>query len=331
MTTPTRYSDKRLKDSFTAYVLLSEPIQFRFPEIWEAVREDYPDLAWAFSVEVAPPFDSSKMSMGTYFGDKTGAPGSSHRLINFLSTPGPLDMVMTNMIQKSRFAFPEAAQAIAAHRSVFSVSVGSVDETIPARFDAARRMTCLTAIFAKLPTCLGIYFPSADLILPPKSWVAAADMSHKGKFPALQWINYPVAALTETTFTVNTIGCAAFNGHEVCMPAVRLDPKEAMQHVFAATVMMLEYGHEYRDGDTMGDEEGTLKLRLRHCAEGVHGFQTDTWTLFHPNSVLDEHETFGDRPRSPPPPGVDNRLRGDEGWLKKGLRLFGAARSGKPN
>jgi hypothetical protein len=59
MTTPERYSDKRLKDNFTAYVLLSERIQFRFPEIWEAVREDYPDLAWAFSFEVAPPFDSA--------------------------------------------------------------------------------------------------------------------------------------------------------------------------------------------------------------------------------------------------------------------------------
>ena len=121
MPEPTRYSDKRLKDSFTAYVLLSEPIQFRFPEIWEAVREDYPDLAWAFSVEVAPPFDSATMSMGTYFGDKTGAAGSYHGLINFLSTPGPLDIDTESLIQKSRFAFPEARQAIAAHRSVFSV------------------------------------------------------------------------------------------------------------------------------------------------------------------------------------------------------------------
>jgi hypothetical protein len=331
MATPERYSDKRLEDSFTAYVLLSEPIQFPFPEIWEAVREDYPDLAWAFALEVAPPFDSSKISMGTFLGERSADSPVRHALISFLSTPGAMDMDTTIMIQKSRFAFPEAAQAIAAHRSVFSVSVSSVDGTFPARFDAARRMTCLTAIFAKLPSCVAIYFPSADLILPPKSWVAAADMAYKGKFPMMQWINFTVTELTEKTFTANTIGCAAFNGHEVCMPVVRLDPSEAFKHVYAATVMMLEYGHEYRDGDTMGDEEGTLKLRIRHCAEGVHGCQTDTWFLFHPNSVLDELETFGERPRRPPPPGVDNTFRGDEGWLKKSLRLFGAARRGKPH
>jgi hypothetical protein len=331
MATPERYSDKRLKDSFTAYVLLSEPIQFRFPEIWEAVREDYPDLHWAFTVEVAPPFDSSKMSMGTYFGENGAEAPVRHGLINFLSTPGPLDMDMTNMIQKSRFAFPEAAQALAAHRSVFSVSVSSVDETIPARFDAARRMTCLTAIFAKLPICLGIYFPSADLILPPKSWIAAAGIATKGEFPSLQWINYAVTYLTQDVFTINTIGCAAFNGHEVCMPAVKTDRTEALQYVHGATVMMLQYGHVYRDGDTMGVEDGSIKLRIRHGAEGVQNFQTDTWLLFHPASVLDDVETFGERPRQPAPPGIDNSKRGEEGWLRKGMRLFSSPRGSRPN
>ena len=155
MADPARYSDKRLKDSFTAYVLLSDPLQFHFPEIWAAVRQDYLGLAWAFTVEVAPPFDSATMSMGTHFGDTTAAAGARHGLINFLSTPDPLGIDTESLIQKSRFAFPDARHAIAAHRSVFSVSVGSVDDMIAARFDAARRMTCLTAIFAKLPTCLG--------------------------------------------------------------------------------------------------------------------------------------------------------------------------------
>jgi hypothetical protein len=93
-----------------------------------------------------------------------------------------------------------------------------------------------------------------------------------------------------------------------------------------------------RDGTPLSSQLSSSRIphrfsnsALRHYVEGVHGIQTDTGTLFHPNSVQNEHETFGDRPRAPLPLGVDNRLCGDEGWLKKGLRFFGAARRGKPS
>jgi hypothetical protein len=337
---PTRYSDKRLTDNFTAYVLLSEPLQFRFPEIWEAVREDYPDLEWAFSVAVDPPFDSGTVSMGTYFGGCSPGGASPNGMVSFLSTPGPIGIDLSDAIMKSRFVFPEAKQAIERHRSCFSIAVSSVDTSIAARFDAARRMSALLAIFCKLPICLGAYFPSADIILAPNRWIEAADTSAKGKLPAMQWINYIIAPASEGRFisaegdgrfTIFTIGCAAFNGHEIVLPSVKMDRTEALGYVYSAVTMLLEYGHEFRDGNTMGDEEQRLKIRIRHCAEGFEGSQTDQWVLFHPSSSVDDVKMFGEREGTPPPPGYDNSIRGDAGWLRKRIRLFGGSWQGRPN
>jgi len=47
---PDRYSDKRLADSFSVYVLFSEPVSFTNRDILDALREDYPELSWSDAV-----------------------------------------------------------------------------------------------------------------------------------------------------------------------------------------------------------------------------------------------------------------------------------------
>lgn len=337
---PQRYSDKRLKEPFTAYLLLSESIQFQLEEIVQAVREDFPDLEWDLGAQVAMPFDSSRLSMGTFIGDTPKDRPPLHGMVSFLSTPGPIGIDMDDAIMKSRFVFPEAQQAVSRHQSCFSISVYSTGTSLPARFEAARRMNALVAVFAKLPICLGAYFPSADIILAPNRWVEAAETANEGKFPALAWINYIIAPAAEGQifasegdgrFTIFTIGCAAFNGHEIVLPSVKMDRTEALGSVLNAVIMLLEYGHDFRDGNTMGDEKQDLRIRIRHCLESKHGSQTDQWYLFHPSSSIDDIKLFGEREGRPPPAGHDNTIRGDEGWLRKGLRLFAGQRSGPPN
>jgi hypothetical protein len=327
--TSERYSDKRLKDSFTAYVLLSDTLQFMPSEIWDAVREDYPKLSWNLDVTVAPPFDTGRFSMATYLGG--GAADARHGFINFLATPGPLDVDFDDLIFKSRFTFPEAKHAVTAHRSALSISVSSTDGSIESRFEAARRMTCIAAVFAKLPICVGIYFPSADLILPPTSWIEAANIAMDGKVPTFQWINFSVVNYEYNIITAHTIGCAAFNGFEVSMPAVRLNPTEALKYVFSAVTMMLEYGHEFQDSHTLGEEGSDEKLRIRFWPEGLHDAQTDTWALIHPAYCRDEIADFGPRKGTPPPPGYDNTFKGDESWLRKKIRLLTSPIAGRPN
>jgi hypothetical protein len=319
-----RYSDKRLADSFTAYVLLSEPLQFRTHEILAAVREDYPGLEWSDTLGADMPFDSSNVSLGVFFADPKGGP--QPKMIRMLSTPGRCNVDWPDILKKSHVTFPEGRAAVDAHVSYFSISLESVDATYAARFDAARRLTCLAAVFAKLPVCKGIYFPSADLLVRPADWITATDTAMAAKFPSLQWLALAVNARPDgkapVPVTVNTIGLAAFTGHEICMPMTRIAPGEAAKWVHTASVMLTEYGFTFVDSDTLGPEGSTEKVRLRHVAEGKHGMQTDTWMLIHPACALDEIALFGPHSRPPPPKGVENNFRGDAGWLGKKLYAF---------
>jgi hypothetical protein len=319
-----RYSDKRLKDGFYAYILLSEPLQFRTGEILAAVREDYPSLVWTDSLNMDTPFDTSQFGLGVFFSQKTDVPEPS--MTRLTCIPGKLQVNWDDILWKSRFTNPQGKAAVAAHVNHLCISLESVDSSLAARFDAARRLTCMAAVFAKLPTCLGVYFPSADQLVTPENWAKAADTALKAEFPSLQWMSLAVNRFagpddTEMT-TVNTIGLAAFTGTEVVMAKTKLPPAEAVKWVHAAAVMLVELGHKFVDGDTLGPEGQPDRVRLRFAKEGLHGMQTDCWFLIHPDSAVDEFELFGERSRPPAPKGVDNSIRSENGWLGKKLYAF---------
>jgi hypothetical protein len=324
MAAPERYSDKRLKDGFYAYILLSESLQFRTGEILAAVREDYPSLVWTDSLNMDTPFDTNSFGLGVFFSQKSDVPEPS--MTRLTSVRGRLEVNWDDILWKSRLTNPDGKAAVAAHVNYLCVSLESVDSSLAARFDAARRMTCMAAVFAKLPTCLGVYFPSADLLVTPADWVTAADTALKAEFPSLQWMSLAVNGFKDAgqadLVTVNTIGLAAFTGTEIVMPKTRLPAGDAAKWVHAAAVMLVELGHKFVDGDTLGPEGSPDRVRLRFSKEGQHGMQTDTWVLFHPNCALDEFEMFGERSRPPAPKGVDNSIRSDNGWLGKKLYAF---------
>ncbi len=324
MTKVERYSDTRLKNGFFAYILLSEPLQFRTGEILAAVREDYPSLVWTDSLNMDTPFDTNSFGLGVFFSQKSDVPEPS--MTRLTSIKGLLEVNWDDVLWKSRYTNPGGKAAVAAHVNHLCISLESVDSTLPARFDAARRLTCLAAVFAKLPTCTGVYLPSADQLVTPANWVTAADVAIKAEFPSLQWMSLAVNRFKDPgetdLVTVNTIGLAAFTGTEVAMPKTRLPAGDAAKWVHSAAVMLAQYGHKFVDGDTLGPDHLPDKVRLRFAPEGKHGMQTDTWVLFHPNCMLDEMAMFGERSRPPAPAGVKNQIRGDEGWLGKKLYAF---------
>lgn len=319
-----RYSDTRLKNGFFAYILLSEPLQFRTGEILAAVNEDYPTLVWTDSLNMDTPFDTNSFGMGVFFSQKSDVPEPS--MTRLTAVGGRLQVNWDDVLWKSRYTTPDGKAAVAAHVNHLCISLASVDSTLPARFDAARRLTCLAAVFAKLPTCTGVYFPSADQLVTPANWVSAADTAIIAKFPSLQWISLAINRFADAggddLVTVNTIGLAAFNGTEIVMPKTRLPAGNAAQWVHAAAVMAVELGHRFVDGDTLGAKGLPDSFRLRFVPEGKHGMQTDCWFLIHPKFALDEFALFGERSRPPAPKGGDNSVRSDEGWLGKKLDAF---------
>ena len=189
-----RYSDKRLKDRFSIYLLLSEPLQFNTTEILAAVREDYPQLSWSDGLsepETGEPGEGFDVDTGTGgFAAMFGAVDEnapSH--VAFTTVPGPCDLEWGTIVERSKLTFPGVEQAIQSHVSQLMISLPSVDQSLEARFDAARRLTCLGAVFAKLPVCLGVYFPSADLVVAPTQWASAADTALRGEVPVFEWIS----------------------------------------------------------------------------------------------------------------------------------------------
>jgi hypothetical protein len=327
-----RYSEKRLKDGFTAYVLLTEPLAFRPSEILAAVREDFPGLAWTDRLEADLPFTAGEVSLGVLFPDRDETNEPS--VVQFASFPGRCDVDWDHVVAQSHLANPRAADAVARHVCWLSIRLDSVDSTLAARFDAARRVTCLAAVFARLPICLGIYFPSSDSIVTPAAWIEAASSAMRAEVAFPAWVSFYVNAVPDgrqpVPVTVGTIGMAAFLGHEVVLPLARTEPAEAAKWVYGAVRLLIERGHIFRDSNTLGvDGEGEVKLRIRHATEGMMELQTDHWVLLHSATTIDEMAVFGERTGMPPPEGFDNTVRGDEDALKKRLYAFAAGERGR--
>ncbi|MEM9343440.1 MAG: hypothetical protein AAGA87_10385 [Pseudomonadota bacterium] len=321
-----RYSDKRLADDFTIYVLFSEPLKGTVAEILEAVAEDYPGIDWSSS-QIGGEIDTQGVTLSTDLGiSKDEARGRT----TFMGMPGRCELDWTPIFEMSRIVNPEAEQAVLRHTDHLSISVGSPqgNTSVAARFDAARRLTCLGAVFAKLPITLGVYFPSADLLVKPEDWVSAAETAMKGEVPVMQWMALYVNQFqwdgpAPEPVTVGTIGLAAFNGHELVMPQVQLPAGDAAHWIYMTVRMLLEAGHEFADGNTLGVEGQGKPIRIRLVAEGAEtGGQTDQWFLFHEASLLDDEKVLGPRGGRPPPPGVDNSIMGDWDDLKNKLYSF---------
>jgi hypothetical protein len=325
MTDTQRYSDKRKTEAFTIYVLLSEALQFNVSEIYAALREDYPGIDWQENQMGDSQVDTAQVSLATDFVDSG--------MVSFTTTPGRCDVAWGDIFEKNRLTYPDAEAMVARHQSYLAINVHSPrgETSLAARFDAARRLTCIGAVFAKLPITMGIYFPNGDTIVKPADWVRAADEAMAGEVPVLQWMTLAVVPVPDgtdmpTPISVQSIGMAAFNGYEILMPLARMPAGEVAQWVHATVKMIMERGHIFTDSDTLGIEGDTKKIRIRHAPEGKMGAQTDMWVLLHPTSTINETEMFGERSRPPAPPGIKNEIMGDENALKNSLYGYIAGR-----
>jgi hypothetical protein len=323
MTETIRYSDKRRQDAFYAYVLLSEPVTFNTRDAITAVRTGYPGLTWTDKLDMNTTGTTGSIMLAPYFCGATD--GAEPRMITLTSEPGRCAVQgWDSVLRKSYPIFPTGAEAVAGHRTFLRITVESHDTTLAARFDAARRMTCFAAVFARLPTCTGVYLPGADLIMSPGDCIRAAAMAIKGETPIMYWMTLVPTPLPDAAnpleWSVQSIGLAAFTGCEVFMPKVRMLPGEAAKWVYAAITMIMDRGHVFTDSDTMGVDGDDLRIRLRWMPEGKLGAQTDMWALFHPrHSAMDDVVVFGPHSRPPAPAGVDASLRGNPQSLRDKL------------
>lgn len=312
-----RYSEKRLKDGFTAMLLLRAPLSFRLGELVAAIEAEFPRLGkWQSLMGDRAIRTDDVVTMAPL------APLDGGGWVNLIGSKverAPLDHYRS-AVSRAR-GFPGAEAALRDHTHYLSVSANSKDQSLAERYRAARLVTCVAAVLAEDPDCLGVLFPSGDVIASPQAWRAGASEAHDDKWPLAIWTSMELTVFQNTTTNRREVACgavgmAAFNGHEVCFPSAPVEPLYAAKYVFCAMAIILERGHVFRDSDTIGVENGDERLRIRLLKEGEQA-QTDTWVIIHPNSSLNELAMFGDRPLPPAPPGHDNRIFGDDQFMQK--------------
>ncbi|MEO1292280.1 MAG: hypothetical protein AAFV62_05530 [Pseudomonadota bacterium] len=335
---PQRYSDQRMADDFTVYILLSETLQFDPAEIVAAFNEDFPGLA-EISVSIGGEnggkhdgeggrgslFDTGDVSIAML--QHGGARGEER--VTLISGPTRFDADLTAAYARAHL-FRDAKAVVDASASFLSVSVSGTKgaaANLASRYRQARLATCLSAVFAKLPICTAVYFPSGDVIARPEMWVKAAETAAQDQWPLGEWFSYEINLQADRpdgrpTFSCGLVGMAAFNGHEVALASAPVGPDVATQYVMGAAYLLLAGGSVFKDSDTIGLDGSGLQLRIRLLPEGVQA-QTDTWILVHPESPLDEAALFGAQTHPPAPPGVDARKRPEKGFM---TRLLGGSR-----
>lgn len=319
MTTALRYSDKRMTNPFEVFVLFEGRMKFDVSALWEATVREFPEALSKEGCFATGMIDTDEVaSLATVFGLTEGA-------LTIASFRGHRCTEQHYSTAVSRaFHFPGAAEALKRHTGYVTISASCKTIDLAERYKTARAVTCLAAIAAAAPKCVALIFPSGDIIAAPDFWREEANKLNSDTWPLAIWISINMAhgQLKEAGpvhCRTGTIGMAAFNGHEFDYFWAPVEPIEAVQSVLGGAHLLLEQGHVFKDGDTLGIEDEQDRLILRHRSEGKNA-QTDQWVIVHPRCPYDMTKEFGPNPAIPPPPGVDNIAKGERGFMKRLLR-----------
>ncbi len=310
--------------SFSAYILLSEAIQFNSTEIEQALLEDYPalDLQTDTAVSLAQDCDTDQFITTPIL---FGAKGRDSAIASLIRLPGYGRWNPDELTPSQQLQFPEIKQALARNASYICVTAGKNNEDETGAFRAARLCSCLAAVFAKLPVALGVYWETADHFLSPSDVVEMADKAMSDEFPIDKWVGLNLNRLKDGAKEYSsgiTRGLKQLKGYEVSVAAAPLDLATTASTLSTAAVMLTSYGHKFRDGDTVGHEGQSPErsMRIRFAPVGTNGSTCDAWVLIHPDSPFDHEEALGETRSVPPPPGQGVQVRSKMGFFKRLIR-----------
>ncbi|MEM1300706.1 MAG: DUF4261 domain-containing protein [Pseudomonadota bacterium] len=323
---PASNSERMLSEAITAYVLFSEPVDFTLGEIAGALAEDYPALqGWKSMLDGAMDdrlINTDDAPLGALTRD-------GGEMLLFSGTkgpfPGPLGDDIGPAVRNTK-GFPDVEQVVANHRSYLSISCDWGKKTdLASRFLAAQMVTCVSALFAKLPVCVGVYYWNAEHIVPPDRWVAAAESAAAEEWPLVDWVSFQIVGAPGTGTLEHNAGCltrgmSAFNGHEISVTTAPMTPADVVLMATGAMWQLLAGGHVFKDGDTTGREGSGEKIKIRYQPEEHPKSLLPVWVLFPENSPVDHETEYGQTESVAPPPGMGNEVNSEKGFLSRLLR-----------
>ncbi|MEO1722564.1 MAG: hypothetical protein AAFR84_09195 [Pseudomonadota bacterium] len=305
---PERETERRLNETLTLELLFDGPLDAEIDEIADALAEDFPNLrGWRPPFPNMPPVNIGGTTAAFLQSDDPDHGGRA-MLISYphiANSPIRSFRAILDQAARQSLTFNGASDAVAAMRGHLTINMDAKSTDIVDRFHAARVLSSIAAVFAKLPMCLGIYVPWAQMIVAPKMIVDAAEQAAKDEWPLAAWINILIARDDSTQpplWSATTIGLASFKGVEMQFAKAPVDVSAAGAWTFGACWLLLQSGNQFSDGNTMGLENSDLHYRLRFFEEGREGVATDCWVVIHPDAPL--AKTPEERAAPPPAPIV---------------------------
>ncbi len=145
--------------------------------------------------------------------------------------------------------------------------------------DPVRRrlvLTAVTALAAKQPGVMAVYWPEAALVLFPPVFVNMAEKIDSPEAPPLYlWVDFRALRNEDGTTGLFTTGLSALGHMEIEIPRIDMLPGELREWLLNIMNYLLENGPVLKDGQTIG-MTAEQQIHIRHCPS----------SFGHPGTVL---------------------------------------------
>jgi hypothetical protein len=148
------------------------------------------------------------------------------------------------------------------HRSFLQITmIGGAEDPVRRRLT----LTAVTALAAKQPGVMAVYWGDASLVIFPPLFVGMAEEINTPQSPPLYlWVDLRASRNEDGTTSLFTTGLAALGHMEIEIPRIEMEIGELREWLRDIVCYLLENGPVLRDGQTIGIS-GEEQIRIRHC------------------------------------------------------------------
>ena len=127
-------------------------------------------------------------------------------------------------------------------------------------------LTAVTALAAKQPGVMAVYWGEATLVVFPPVFVSMAETINSPEAPPLYiWVDLRAFRNKDGTTGLFTTGLAPLGHMEIEIPNVDMEPGELREWLLNIMYYLLENGPVLKHGQTIG-MTAEQQLRIQHCA-----------------------------------------------------------------
>lgn len=180
-----------------------------------------------------------------------------------VAAPYPADALEGPIATSWMWPEVPSIECVKEHRShVLITLTGDIKDPIRRR----RVLTAVTALAAKQPDVMAVYWPDATLIIYPPVFVEMAELldSAEGPPPLYLWVDLRAFRNGDGTVNLFTTGLASLGHMELEITNIAMEIGDLREWVIDIINYLLEHGPVLKHGQTIG-MSAEQKLRIRHC------------------------------------------------------------------